>query len=71
MQVTTVKLRPDVGAQHSSPHAFGFKVIRDDLLHAVAGSKLRKFDARFPQLVAPLASESEGRPTAQLSGVRA
>ncbi len=49
-QLTTVELSRSSG--NSGAARQGFTVIRDDLLHPIAGSKLRKFDARFPQLLA-------------------
>lgn len=45
--MSTVRLPSSSGAQKRV-----ISVIRDDLLHPIAGSKLRKFDALWPQLLA-------------------
>jgi 1-aminocyclopropane-1-carboxylate deaminase/D-cysteine desulfhydrase-like pyridoxal-dependent ACC family enzyme len=45
VQVTTIQ-GPEQAAQQRS-----FSIIRDDLLHPIAGSKMRKFDALWPQML--------------------
>lgn len=45
--MSTLQLPSSSGAQKCV-----IRVIRDDLLHPIAGSKLRKFDALWPQLLA-------------------
>lgn len=45
------RLRPFSSPRMRQDSSASFSVIRDDLLHPIAGSKLRKFDALWPQLL--------------------
>lgn len=47
--VTTVHIEAQQAVGLVGPASFA--IVRDDLLHPIAGSKLRKFDARFPELI--------------------
>jgi 1-aminocyclopropane-1-carboxylate deaminase/D-cysteine desulfhydrase-like pyridoxal-dependent ACC family enzyme len=49
LQVTTVHIEAQQALGLVGPASFA--IIRDDILHPIAGSKLRKFDARFPELI--------------------